>query len=201
MGKELTSDWGFSCVIETPSGNILFDTGAKSDILLDNMRKLNIDPLKIIKIVLSHEHWDHVGGLDGLVSAGVHAVVFRLANISSRKETVIVMEEPIKIGNGAYTTGRIEGKIPEQSLVLQGKKGLYVLTGCSHPGVSLILQKAATFGSLQGLIGGFHGFNEFSVIKNLSIICPCHCTQHKKEIFALFPKSSMLGGVGKILEL
>jgi len=37
--QNLQSDWGFSCLIETPAIDILFDTGAGGTILLDNMRK------------------------------------------------------------------------------------------------------------------------------------------------------------------
>ena len=41
----LKSDWGFACLVKTKKDMILFDTGAKGDILLDNMKKLGIDTL------------------------------------------------------------------------------------------------------------------------------------------------------------
>jgi len=59
----LKSDWGFSCLIETENEDILFDTGAKGKILLNNMEKLDVEPEKISKIIISHEYWDHYGGL------------------------------------------------------------------------------------------------------------------------------------------
>ena len=62
-GLGLRSDWGFSCLIQNNEESILFDCGAKGDILINNMRKLEIEPRNINKIVISHEHWDHNGGL------------------------------------------------------------------------------------------------------------------------------------------
>ena len=64
--KNLKSDWGFSCLIETPGKNILFDTGASGKILLSNMRKLSIDPSIVDAVFISHRHWDHTGGISAL---------------------------------------------------------------------------------------------------------------------------------------
>ena len=51
-GIGLKSDWGFACLIETKYDTILFDTGAKGGILINNMKKLHIDPSIIKKIVI-----------------------------------------------------------------------------------------------------------------------------------------------------
>ena len=59
----LISDWGFSCFVETGKENILFDTGSKGNILLNNLNILGIDPKRVDKIIISHEHYDHNGGL------------------------------------------------------------------------------------------------------------------------------------------
>ena len=58
----LKCGWGFSCLIETGTNNILFDTGWDGHLLLENMEKLGIDPQIIDTLVLSHQHWDHIGG-------------------------------------------------------------------------------------------------------------------------------------------
>ena len=61
--KSFKPDWGFSCLIEAFGRKILFDTGANGDILLGNMEKLNINPVLVDMIFISHAHWDHIGGL------------------------------------------------------------------------------------------------------------------------------------------
>ena len=58
----LIAEQGFSIFIETPNGNILFDTG-QTRAFLHNAQQLNIDLSYIDKIMLSHGHYDHTGGL------------------------------------------------------------------------------------------------------------------------------------------
>ena len=38
------ADWGFSCLVEAHGKRILFDTGAKGPVLLQNMARLGISP-------------------------------------------------------------------------------------------------------------------------------------------------------------
>jgi 7,8-dihydropterin-6-yl-methyl-4-(beta-D-ribofuranosyl)aminobenzene 5'-phosphate synthase len=45
----------------------LFDAGTSPDGVVDNMRRLDIDPGSIEAIVCSHGHFDHTTGLDGLI--------------------------------------------------------------------------------------------------------------------------------------
>ena len=61
--KGCSSDWGFSCLVEAAGYLILFDTGANGSMLLDNMRRLDVDPSSIEEVVISHAHHDHMGGL------------------------------------------------------------------------------------------------------------------------------------------
>lgn len=198
----LKSDWGFSCLIETDKATILFDTGAKGDILLNNIQKLKINPKDIDKIVISHEHWDHNSGLK-ILSPIVNTVdLYRLKKINPSKNMhLISVEKPQKITEKVYTMGRLKGPIDEQSLIIKGRKGWYILVGCSHPGVEKILNIAKQNYNVIGLIGGFHGFNNFNVVKDLDFICPCHCTVHKKNLKEIFPNKISKCGVGKIVNL
>jgi len=52
-----------------------------------------------------------------------------------------------------------------------------------------------------GIIGGFHGFNEFNLLEDLEFICPCHCTAHKEDIKRIFPNKFVKCGVGKVINL
>jgi metal-dependent hydrolase (beta-lactamase superfamily II) len=46
---------------------VLYDAGASPDGVVENMRRLDIDPGSIEAIVCSHGHFDHTTGLDGLI--------------------------------------------------------------------------------------------------------------------------------------
>jgi 7,8-dihydropterin-6-yl-methyl-4-(beta-D-ribofuranosyl)aminobenzene 5'-phosphate synthase len=199
----LKSDWGFSCLIETENEKILFDTGAKGRILLNNMQKLSINPKEISKVVISHEHWDHNKGLKKLISYvdSLKVYRFKISNLDT-KINEIDAENPQNISEGVFSTGKLIGKpVNEQSLVLKGKNGFYVLVGCSHSGVENILSSAKKFGKIIGIIGGMHGFDNFSILKELDFICPCHCTKYKQKLKEIYPKKVCKCGAGKIIEI
>ena len=59
---DLLAEWGLSILVETGRENILFDTG-KTITASYNTNSLEIDLKRIDKIVLSHGHHDHTGGL------------------------------------------------------------------------------------------------------------------------------------------
>ena len=184
----LKPDWGFSCFIENKK-NHLSDTGANSDILLSNMKVLGIKPEDIDIVFLSHNHWDHVDGLNALVSLNTKIKVYH-PDFSLKPKEVI---------ENITTTGMLSGI--EQSLIINTDKGLVVVTGCSHPGLENILDVARKFGKIYAVIGGFHGFDKFDILKDVELFLPCHCTQHKKEICRLYPENCSVCGAGKIVEI
>ena len=59
---EFLAEWGLSILIETDEVNILLDTGTTISVC-HNADTLGVDLSKIDKIVLSHGHHDHTGGL------------------------------------------------------------------------------------------------------------------------------------------
>ncbi len=61
-GDEL-GEWGFAALVEADGRKILFDTGAKTDVVLKNAQTMKIDLSDVTDVVLSHWHWDHIGGL------------------------------------------------------------------------------------------------------------------------------------------
>jgi len=200
--KGLKSDWGFSCFIEDNKKNILFDTGTKGDILLNNMSILKKDPKKIDKIVISHEHYDHNGGLKTILPFVNKIDLFRISNDNpENKFNLISVNKPKQITDNIFTTGKIDGFVQEQSLIIRGEKGFYVLVGCSHPGIKNILKTARNIGDIVGIIGGFHGFNDYPILEGLDLICPCHCTQHIQEIKNFYSDVCIDGGVGKIFDI
>jgi len=197
--KELVSDWGFSCLIESMGKKILFDTGASADILLHNMKILGIDPFVVDDIFISHSHYDHLGGLSTILSinpADVYIPASCPEPLTAGK--VIKVKEELKIHKDIFSTGELKGI--EQSLLINHDKGVVVITGCSHPGVGEILKSAYHHGDVLALIGGLHGFSQFKLLKDLEFVCPAHCTKFKQKIKKLYPDKYVEGGVGKVIE-
>src|SRR5260370_31951426 len=56
-------EWGFSALVEVDGRRILFDTGARPDTVLNNVKDLGVNLTNITDVVLSHNHRDHTGGL------------------------------------------------------------------------------------------------------------------------------------------
>ena len=56
-------EWSFSAVFEGKTDSVLFDTGFRSDTVLHNVLHLGVDLSSVEKVVLSHFHSDHTGGL------------------------------------------------------------------------------------------------------------------------------------------
>jgi 7,8-dihydropterin-6-yl-methyl-4-(beta-D-ribofuranosyl)aminobenzene 5'-phosphate synthase len=202
----LKSNWGFSCLIESGDRKLLFDTGASSEILAYNMQQLGLRKEEIEIIALSHEHWDHIGGLDAVLHPGVAVYLprsfsRRVKEEVAREADVFEVSEPRDIIPGVHTTGELGRGIREQSLVLDTEEGVVVLTGCAHPGLETILEAAKVFGELYGVIGGFHGFDKLESLQGLKLIIPCHCTVLKKEILEMYPEKTLRCRAGMEIEL
>jgi len=200
--EDLVADWGFSCLIEeekTPT--ILFDTGTDGSILLSNMRKLNIDPLAIEEVFISHGHFDHIGGLADFLRINSNVTVYLPASVRGVKgaREIVSVSERMSIHENVFSTGELENI--EQSMAVKTDKGIVLIVGCSHPRMRHILDAGSEFGKIYGIIGGLHGFNEFELFRDLNLICPAHCTQHQSEIRALYPDKCISGGAGTIISV
>jgi 7,8-dihydropterin-6-yl-methyl-4-(beta-D-ribofuranosyl)aminobenzene 5'-phosphate synthase len=196
----LEAAWGFSCLVEANGQQLLFDTGGEGAILLQNMETLNLDPRSISEIFISHEHWDHLGGLPDRLRLNRDVRVYLPWSCPRPSEAreVISVQGPLKISGKFFSTGELPGA--EQSLVVKTEKGLAVICGCSHPRVGTIHEAATRVGRLSARGGGVHGFKEYDLLADLNLICPCHCTQHQAEILARYPGTAVSGGAGRLLE-
>jgi 7,8-dihydropterin-6-yl-methyl-4-(beta-D-ribofuranosyl)aminobenzene 5'-phosphate synthase len=202
LRNDLVADWGFACLVEVHGRTILFDTGARGNILISNLKQLNFALTSIDDVVISHAHWDHTGGLSEFLSRNKDVRLFVPASLAigdGAAREVIYIKESAPISEHIYSTGELIGM--EQSLVVDTDKGLVVVVGCSHPGVKEILNTASEYGTLYALIGGLHGFSQFEAVKNLGLICATHCTQHTKQIGTLFSDVFVEGGAGQIIEI
>lgn len=199
--------WGFSCLV---GGRLLFDTGADVNTLLYNMHKLAVNLEYIDKIVLSHEHGDHVGGLQIVRELG-NVEIFTPKSFSNSFKTRLTSYPNVNLKEvskaeeiciGIFTTGELgDIFLKEQSLIVKTRKGLTVITGCSHSGLENILQVASRFSAVYGVVGGFHGFNKLEALNKLDLIIPCHCTMRKREILSIYPEKSMSCAAGCKIEI
>lgn len=67
MGRGILGEHGLAYWLETPAGKVLFDTG-QGLVLRRNAATLGVDLTQADAIVLSHGHYDHVGGLEEVMS-------------------------------------------------------------------------------------------------------------------------------------
>lgn len=69
--RALMAEFGLSLLAESRRGRevrtVLVDFGYTPQVLLNNLELLGFDPARIDAAVLSHGHWDHFGGLSGLL--------------------------------------------------------------------------------------------------------------------------------------
>ena len=196
FAKNTSADWGFSCLIKGLEKTILFDTGAKPDILAKNIAALNIEISGIGAVVISHDHWDHTGGLAWLLANNSDLQVYLPGSASveltdsvkSLGAETIRVKAPLQICENAWLTGEMGDAIKEQSLIVAAEKGPVVITGCSHPGIVEILRRAREIvpEKIYLAMGGFHlkdhseeavrniidSFRKIGVKK----VSPSHCT-------------------------
>lgn len=197
------SKWGLSFLI---GDNLLFDTFSDPKPLLANMKKMRVDPTHIKYVVVSHDHWDHTGGLYALLEKNHNIIVYACPGFSNEfKEKVISLgaslmeaESFFKIKPAIYTTGEITGIcadffVSEQSLVIERGDSLSVISGCAHPGIVNIVKKVKRHfkKEVESIIGGFHLYDTclddinavVEHIKKLGVkkVYSTHCTGEKAE--------------------
>jgi len=193
---DLETSWGFACLVQTDDATLLFDTGGDGDILLRNMAALNIDPGAIDMLMISHDHWDHTGGLEDVVPRMKAADIFLLDSFSEDVKRIAsgssgdvhILTGPDEITTGMMSTGEIGGDIPEQALIVRTAYGAIIITGCAHPGIVDIVEKAieCTDDDILLIIGGFHLLRTgeekladiIAQLKELHVrnVAPSHCS-------------------------
>jgi 7,8-dihydropterin-6-yl-methyl-4-(beta-D-ribofuranosyl)aminobenzene 5'-phosphate synthase len=101
--EALVAEHGFSALVTiTKDGRdhrFLFDAGTSPDGMIENMRRLDLDPTSIETIVCSHGHFDHTTGIDGLIRAVGRANMPLLIHphFWRRRRVVLPGRDPIEL--------------------------------------------------------------------------------------------------------
>jgi len=127
----LLGEHGLSFLIENNNETILFDTG-QGYAILHNAEKMGVDLSTVSKIVLSHGHYDHTGGLKSILNVINDANIYGHPHIFEKKYakddqklryigmpytkdeleskgmSLHLSREPIQIADGICTTGEID---------------------------------------------------------------------------------------------
>src|SRR5215472_7782803 len=178
---QLVAEHGFSLLLTlTTDGRthrLLFDCGVSPDGMVENMRRLELDPRDVEAVVLSHGHFDHTAGLDGMIRrlGRANLPVLIHPDFWNRRRVLLPGREPREIPT--TSRGALEGAgflvieerqpsfLFEDSVLITGEvarttgKELVVATGCGNAGVVNIARYARrlTGGQpLYALLGGFH---------------------------------------------
>ncbi len=165
----ILAGWGFSCLI---GDSVLFDTGENGKSLLSNMDKMKVGISDIKDIVISHDHWDHIGGLETVLKNKKDIKVYGCKGfnrefqdlVNGRDIKLIELKHFSNITSNIFTTGTIVGtykdrEIEEQSLGIKTTKGTTIVTGCAHPGILKIVEHVKNLflqEKIYCVLGGFH---------------------------------------------
>ena len=158
---------GFACFIETDHGNYLFDTGQGLGIN-QNAMYLKKDLTSIKSIMISHGHYDHVGGLPqvlaqrGQVPVYAHPEIFierfwgearRAIGIPFRRSFLESLgaqfnfsREMIEVGPGLFLTGEIPRhttyETGDPNMVAVTPEGLEIRPDPINDDLSLVIDSA-----------------------------------------------------------
>lgn len=228
----LREGFGFSCFIEWNNQRFLFDTGGNKAAFLENIKKLNISIDTVTHMIYSHQHWDHTAGFEEILKRLPNNTKLYLpAKFSSKFIKKIphqiefnMINNFLKIAENIYSLvlkGSSLGidecfSLYEQAIIFDTSKGLVILTGCGHPGIVNIIEKATTLlpdRPIYLVIGGLHLHNSFSatsqkIVEKLKFfgamkVAPCHCTGEtaSKQFQKAYGKDYYEIGTGSVLHL
>ncbi|HDI74779.1 MAG TPA: MBL fold metallo-hydrolase [Thermoprotei archaeon] len=194
--KNIQTAWGLSILVKTENTTILFDTGPSPEVLKHNTGVLGTDLHEVDFIVISHEHGDHIGGLEYLarIKPGLKVYIPSKISLSAKRWikslnlTVIEVEDTLTVAKGVFIVGQVYGPPWEQALAVNTSRGLVVIVGCSHAGVDKIVDKARKSSSnkVYLVLGGFHTYAyskkecrrlvERLIAMKVELIAPIHCS-------------------------
>lgn len=220
--KNLRSGWGFSCLVERSGKKILFDTGDNPEKLSFNFNKLQINPQDFAAVALSHNHWDHTGGLSSVLGKSKRCTLYFgqsypasfQEEMRAQGTNIALVKDMRTVANGIFVGPQMGGfGIQEIPLTVQTNKGLVIIAGCAHPGIVKMIERIREElnKDIYLVLGGFHlgmslkaaaiveGFKRMGIKR----VGACHCTGGRA--ISLFKQRFKEGfidiGAGLIIEI
>jgi len=193
--EPLEPAWGLAVYLEAEGTRVLFDTGPEPVVLERNSELLRTRLNDLDFVFLSHEHADHVGGLPYVadLNPGLEVYIPAGASKSLRRWIedlglrAVCVRGVREISEGIYSSGEVCSGICEHALVVRTRGGLLVLTGCAHPGVRPLIERARALDKrVLMLLGGLHlagaGLTELESVARymaeieIDTVLPLHCS-------------------------
>ena len=140
--RALHNQFGLSLLLESERAGdqrtVMLDFGYTPEALLNNIELLAVDPRKITALVMSHGHFDHLGGLMGFIDKYRNVLPENLPlyaggednfcrrhlpspggplaewgtidrrELAARRVTTVLAENPTVVTGHAFTTGKIQ---------------------------------------------------------------------------------------------